>query len=67
VTMNDDAERLLEHLQTGWNPNPEDIPSSIEQCNLTDWRFVVGKRNRKPYLFGDTSGCSQEEEITGSI
>jgi hypothetical protein len=52
--MNEDAERLLERLQTGWNPNPDDIPSSIEQCTLTDWRFVVGRRNRKPALFGNT-------------
>jgi hypothetical protein len=52
--MNDDAERMLERLQTGWNPNPSDIPASIDQGNLKEWQFVVGTRNRKPHLFGNT-------------
>jgi hypothetical protein len=52
--MNADSQHLLERLQGGWVPTAADISPMIEQGTLTDWQFVVGTRNRKPFLFGNT-------------
>lgn len=33
--------RLLERLQTGWQPCNDEIDMRIRQRRLTDWRFAV--------------------------
>jgi hypothetical protein len=52
--MNEESKRLLERLQTGWISSAGEISPNIRQGTLTEWKFVVGHKNRKPYLFGNT-------------
>jgi hypothetical protein len=52
--MNSESQHLLERLQAGWIPTAADISPMIEQGTLTDWKVVVGTRNKKLGLFGNT-------------
>jgi hypothetical protein len=33
--------RLLERLQTGWQPRPDEIDMRIRQRRLADWAFAI--------------------------
>ena len=51
--MNDAVERLLERLQTGWQPTPAEIPAEVQQHHLERWRFIWSVRKRRVLLLGD--------------
>lgn len=50
--MTDAMQRLLERLQTGWQPMADEIDPSVQQRDLIDWQFVVARRSGKLTLFG---------------
>jgi hypothetical protein len=50
--MTDAMQRLLERLQTGWQPHTDEIDPSVQQRDLVDWQFVVARRSGKLTLFG---------------
>ena len=54
--MTDAMARLLERLQTGWQPMADEINPEIAQRDVVDWQFVVARRSGKLTLFGLVEG-----------
>jgi hypothetical protein len=52
--MSDAMERLLERLQSGWQPTPTEIPAEVPQHHLEGWRFIWSVRKRRVLLLGDS-------------
>lgn len=44
--------RLLERLQTGWNPKPEEIDPSVSQREFATWDIVQSPRTPSIRLCG---------------
>ena len=44
--MAEAMQRLLERLQTGWQPSPDAIPVEVPQHHLGAWEFLGPRRHR---------------------
>lgn len=42
--MTEAMQRLLERLQTGWQPTPAEIPAEVRQKRLANWEFLGPRR-----------------------
>jgi hypothetical protein len=48
----DVVQRLLERLQTGWQPSADEISAEVPQHHLERWRFIWSVRKRRVLLLG---------------
>lgn len=68
--MNDAAQRLLERLQTGWQPTADQISPEVPQHHLECWRFIWSVRKRRVLLLGDSPEPPAEDgyrELTEDV
>lgn len=69
--MTETMQRLLERLQTGWRPKPEEIDPEVEQHTLTDWYFLYRPRSvgepKRIRIVGDLDGDPDATEMTDVI
>jgi hypothetical protein len=55
--MTEAMQRLLERLQTGWQPKPDEIDTRIPQLTLWDWQFAPAFERPEAVVIGyDTDG-----------
>lgn len=50
--MRAEVERLLERLQTGWRPRPDEIDMRIRQRKIFDWQVAPSFLRPEPVLIG---------------
>jgi hypothetical protein len=50
--MSPEIERLLEGLQTGWQPKPDEIDTRIPQLTLWDWQFALSFTRPEAVVIG---------------
>lgn len=48
--MTPQMERLLERLQTGWQPLPDEIDMRIPQRGLARWEFWPSRHASRPHM-----------------
>jgi hypothetical protein len=63
-------QRLLERLQTGWQPTAAEIPPDVPQHHLDGWRFVWSVRKRRVLPLGDSPEPPAEggfQELTEDV
>lgn len=68
--MTDAIQRLLERLQAGWRPLPQEIDREIPQRDLHDWSCVPGRRTRSMRLWGlidDQLYCTEQSWLTDTV
>ena len=61
--MSDAAQRIIERLQTGWQPTPAEIPPEVPQHHLERWRFIWSARKRRVLLLGDSPEPPAEPDL----
>jgi hypothetical protein len=64
------VKRLLERLQTGWQPTPAKIHLEVRQHHLEGWRFIWSVRKRRVLLLGDSPEPPAEpgyQELTEDV
>jgi hypothetical protein len=53
--MSEEIKRLLERLQTGWQPKPDEIDRDIPQRVLGDWQFAPSFTRTEAVIIGHTA------------
>lgn len=48
--MTHEMERLLERLQTGWRPRPDEIDMRIPQRTMSRWEFWPSRHASRPHM-----------------
>ena len=61
--MTEAMQRLLERLQTGWQPTPAEIPAEVRQKRLANWEFLGSRRRGHRVLLHSAA----TRELSGDI